>query len=352
LKAVDTNAKNVSIFKTLWVKGPDGRWMINGMKGLDLKPREGFNPAFFPFQSQMELLTEHPRGSVHDIFSSFGPTDFLLKQSIVPVVAFAEGDTTIRCIGTASIISCSGYVMTACHVLLDPADRNYGDVVRTGNTLTFGKDLQMGVLIPVSAAYNAGSFLRFFSFETCWYWGEWKESPLFHQPDQFQYLTDIAICKISEMPDGTAHQPLNLSLNPFRVGETAYALGYALMDDIPFRVKDGRVILQPFTHDLYVSVGDVMTLFPQNHVEPVVSTPGPCFDFKAKIPGKMSGGPIFGADGAVVRGVVSRSFSGESHGYGAMLGPIMHLALGERGTLKDLMDSGNEGIARFKGRGI
>jgi hypothetical protein len=37
------------------------------------------------------------------------------------------------------------------------------------------------------------------------------------------------------MPDATAHQPLNLSLHPFKVGETGYALGYALMDDIPFR---------------------------------------------------------------------------------------------------------------------
>jgi hypothetical protein len=342
-------ARNVSILKTLWIRKPGEGWAICGMKGLDLKPRKESDSTFFPFQSQIELLTEHPRGSIHDIFSSFGPTDFLLKQSIVPVVAFSEGDTKIRCIGTASVISCSGYVMTACHVLLDPVDRKYGDVVRTGNTLTFGKDLHMGVFIPISQAYNTGTAFRFFNFEACWYWGEWKTSPLFHQSDQFQYLADIAICKIAEMPDGTAHQPLNLSLNPFKVGEAAYALGYALMDDIPFQVRDGGVFLQPFTYDLYVSVGDVMTLFPRNHVEPVVPTPGPCFDFAAKIPGKMSGGPIFGADGAVVRGVVSRSFSGENHGYGAMLGPVMGLALGERGTLKALMYSGTEGIARIQG---
>jgi len=349
---MNQNSKSVSILRTLWAKKPGGYWEIKGLKGLNLNPREGFSPTFFPFESQMELLTEHPRGSIQDFFSSFGPTDFLLKQSIVPVVAYSEGDATIRCIGTASILSCSGYVMTACHVLLDPVDRGYGNVVRTGGTLTFGKGLHMGVLIPVNVSYNTGSFLRFFNFEECWYWGEWKESPLLQQPDQFRYLTDIAICKICEMPDGNAHQPLNLSLNPFRVGEIAYAIGYALMDDIPFLVRDGRVMLQPFTHDLYVSVGSVMTLFPQNHVEPVVPTPGPCFDFEARIPGKMSGGPIFGADGAVVRGLVSRSFSGESHAYGAMLTPIMNLALGERGTLKHLMDSGSEGMARIQGPGL
>jgi hypothetical protein len=42
----------------------------------------------------------------------------------------------------------------------------------------------------------------------------------------------------------------------------------------------------------------------------------------------MSGAPIFGAQGAVIRGIVSRSFSNECHAFGAMLGPAMHLELG------------------------
>src|ERR1700737_2728112 len=104
--------------------------------------------------------------------------------------------------------------------------------------------------------------------------------------------------------------------------------------------------------DLYVSVGEVMQMFPQNHFQKDVPTPGPCFDFKAKIPGKMSGGPIFGAEGSVVRGGVSRSFSGETHSYGAMLGPAMHLPLGDNMTLKKLMDSGMEGIAQVQGPGL
>jgi hypothetical protein len=58
----------------------------------------------------------------------------------------------------------------------------------------------------------------------------------------------------------------------------------------------------------------------------------------------MSGAPIFGADGAVVRGVVSRSFSGEEQAYGAMLGPAMHLPLGEDRTFRKIMETGNEGI--------
>jgi hypothetical protein len=66
----------------------------------------------------------------------------------------------------------------------------------------------------------------------------------------------------------------------------------------------------------------------------------------------MSGGPILGAQGAVVRGVVSRSFSGETHAYGAMLGPTMDLPLDAGTTLNSLMASGNEGIPKIQGKGL
>ena len=341
----------IGILKMLWGREKDGRWGITSMKGLNLKPQAGANPKFFRYESQMELLTNHPRGTIEDILSSFGWTDFLLKQSIVPVVAWMEGDSVIRCIGTATIISCSGLVMTACHVLLDPVERKYGKVVRQGDALLFGPELNMGVFIPHSPASGMRGF-RFFPFVRCRYWGEWKESPLIHEHNQFQYLTDIAICKVPEMPRGIAHQPLNLSLNAFKPGETAYAIGYALMDDIPIEGKGDGILIRNFTQDIYVSVGDVMTVFPENHLQKNVPAPGPCFDFNARIPGKMSGGPIFGAQGSVIRGVVSRSFSGENHAFGSMLGPMMHLPMGENGTLKSLMQAGTEGIAQVQGPGL
>lgn len=322
----------IGILKMLWGREKDGRGGITSMKGLDLKPQAGADPKFFKYESQMELLTNHPRGTIQDVLSSFGPTDFLMKQSILPVVAWMEGDSVIRCVGTATVISCSGLLMTACHVLLDPVDSKYGRVERQGNTLLLGSGLNMGAFIPHSPASRVRGF-RFFPFERCWYWGEWKESPLIHESDQFQYLTDIAICKIAEMPRGTAHQPLNLSLNAFKPGETAYAIGYALMDNIPIEEQGDNLLIRESTQDIYVSVGDVMTVFPENHLRKDVPAPGPCFDFSAKIPGKMSGGPIVGAQGSVIRGVVSRSFSRENHAFGSMLGPVMHLPMGESRTL-------------------
>ena len=154
------------------------------------------------------------------------------------------------------------------------------------------------------------------------------------------------------MPNGTAHQPLNLSLNAFTSGETAFAIGYAEMEDITLETRDGKLIPRGLTPELYVSVGDVSNVFPENHTTRETSTPGPCFEFAARIPGKMSGGPIFGGDGAVVRGVVSRSFSGQKIAYGAMLGPTMHLPLiGDR-SFRSMMEAGDDGIAQIRGQGL
>jgi len=62
-----------------------------------------------------------------------GTTDFFLKQSILPVIACVDGEPLITCIGTAFVISCTGYLMTACHVIVDPKERGYGQVTRAAN---------------------------------------------------------------------------------------------------------------------------------------------------------------------------------------------------------------------------
>lgn len=92
----------VEILKSLWRKNQDGRWHIHDLKGLKLKPKAGFGSDYFPYKSQIELMTSHPKtSSVYELFTSFGTTDFLMKQSILPVVAWVEGESFIRCIGTA-----------------------------------------------------------------------------------------------------------------------------------------------------------------------------------------------------------------------------------------------------------
>ncbi|HWW01287.1 MAG TPA: trypsin-like peptidase domain-containing protein [Candidatus Acidoferrum sp.] len=344
--------REVGILKTLWNKDKDGKWVIGGFMPLMLRPKAGCEPDFFQFKSILEKPSDRPM--TYDSYGSlttFGYTDFLVKQSIVPVIAWVDGDAFIRCIGTAFMVSCTGYLITACHVFLDPYDRKQATVAREDNAIKFPDGMRFGVLIPLSPATGRiGSI--FYPFQDCRCWGQWKDSPLPHLEPTFEMLTDIAICKISLLPDGAGHQPLSLSLNSFTKGERAMAIGYAEMADIPIEVRGGTPTVPEFKQDLYVSLGPANNVFPNNHNEKVVFAPGPCFEFLAKIPGKMSGAPIFGADGSVVRGVVSTSSEVSKHAYGAMVSPAMQLSLGANTTLRTLMDSGNEGIPIVRGAGL
>ena len=342
----------MAILKTLWTRAETDRWKMVDFKGLTLKPKAGFSADYFVVDDQIDLLTSRPPRNIHDLSASFGSTSLLLKQSILPVVAWTEGGSVVRCIGTSFLISCSGYLMTACHVLIDPEERGYGQVVRNGNALLFHDDLHMGVLLALNPAFFGARSFMFLPFLQSWCWGTWKESPLFHERDKFDILTDVAICKIPEMPNGAAHQPLSLSLKAFTKGEEACAVGYSEMGDTALLTIDGGIQFDNFEHEMYVSVGDVIDVHPDNHLSRDVPTPGPCFAFKARVPGRMSGSPIFGGDGAVVRGVVSRSFSHERHSYGAMLGPVMRLPLLDSMSLKQMMDAQTEGIPKVQGAGL
>lgn len=348
----------LGILKSLWTRRPDGKWAIYDLKGLTLRSESGCNERYFLLRGDIDLLTNRPNGNFADVLSLVGTTDYLMQQSIVPVVAWLNGDTAIRCIGTASIISCTGYLITAGHVLLDPLESGYG-AARTDGKLGYRDDLNFGIMIPYMAPAGGAYFrkaFRFFPFEKFWVWGDWKQSPLLYEDDRWEYLTDVAVAKIPQLPGGQAHQPLNMSLNPFIPEEEAYALGYAEMPDIQIDPMTGSISDNTFRLNTYVTAGVILNTFPQNHVAKEVSTPGPCFDFSARVPGKMSGAPIFGAQGAVIRGVVSRSFSGEEHAFGSMLGPAMELPLNEpdlKGqSLRKLLEGGNEGMSMVHGTGL
>ncbi len=342
---------SISILKTIWSLQSDGRWGIQGIKGLSLRPKLGAQDDYFAMEGELDLLTNNPSGlSINELMRTFGTTDFLVKQSIVPIVAWIHDESIMKTIGTGFFVSCSGYLLTACHVVLDPEESGYGKVLREGNSLKITGAVQMGVLVRINPA-TGYSGLAFLPFQGSWYWGDWKSSPLLHESDRFDMLTDIAVCKVNTWPSGEGHQPLNLSLKPFTRNERSVVVGYAEMPDTPINASEEAISLSEPRDELFVSVGNVMDVFPDNHLSKEVPTPGPCFDFDAKVPGKMSGAPIFGADGAVVRGVVSRSYSGERHAYGAMVGPAMHLPLGGDNTLNSLMVNGNEGIPHVQGPG-
>ncbi len=95
----------IALLKSLWTRGHDGRWGVNDLKGISLKPQPGFDTDFFKPIDEIILLSNTPPRNITDAFAAFGPTTFFLKQSILPVVAWVDGEALLRCIGTAFLIS-------------------------------------------------------------------------------------------------------------------------------------------------------------------------------------------------------------------------------------------------------
>ncbi len=176
----------ISILKSLWSRRADGQWQINDLKGLEMSSGNAEEERFFVLRGEVQLMTKSPNAGMEEILTMFGPTEFLMQQSIVPVVSWLEGEQAMKCIGTASVISCTGYLLTASHVLMDPIESGYG-AVRQGQNIKHHDNFNFGVLIPfgppgIGMTFKKG--LRFFPFEKMWNRGDWKQSPLIHEPDQ------------------------------------------------------------------------------------------------------------------------------------------------------------------------
>ena len=347
----------IRILKSIWRKNAAGVWATHDLEGIDLKPRMGFSVDYFKIENELRFLTDRPGAVMNNFFDTFGNTEFLVRQSIVPMVAWAEGDEEIRCIGTGFFISASGILITAAHVLRDPVDENYSSFIQVGErTHKFGEDLHFGALLPTNPAMKNAPFemhpimreANWFMCELEWasYWGSDVVSPLLHQKPEFKPLHDIAVCKVREHPLVGPYQPLNIGLYNLKLGDRAVAIGYPEMRNIRLDGDD----YQP---ELVVSVGSVTNIYPDNVTEKQNSTPGPNFEFDAKIPGKMSGSPILVGEGILTKGVVSRSLgSNDNHASGCLIVPVMGLPMIDNKSLLDLIRSGNEGIANIQGAGL
>ena len=138
------------------------------------------------------------------------------------------------------------------------------------------------------------------------------------------------------------------------VGKKATAIGYAGMQDVELRPEKNGMRLGDFQFDLHVSKGEILERFPDNAVNRKASTPGPCFSASLKLPGGMSGSPIFDDEHIYVHAVVSRGLEDENgptdFGYGSMLANSLVLPIGHlKGkSLLDLMTAGSEGIPQIR----
>src|SRR5690606_12627065 len=108
---------------------------------------------YFKIENEMNLMTQRPGFIMDNLFASFGMTEFLARQSIVPIVAWNDGDAEVRCIGTGFFISASGLLMTAAHVIRDPVDEKYTSVTQIEKSShKLGETLRYGVLLPANPA--------------------------------------------------------------------------------------------------------------------------------------------------------------------------------------------------------
>lgn len=352
--------EDIGILKTIWRRNEKGNWIIHDLQGVDLKPRKDFGQDYFKIEDDVILKTQSP-GFIMDnlsFFASFGTTEFLARQSIVPIVAWNDGDTEIRCIGTGFFVSASGLLMTAAHVLRDPVDEKYTTTTQVDEkSHKLGDTLRFGIMLPVNPAIRTCPFMeipqeireaKWFMcpFEWTQHWGKDVESPLLHEKPKFELDLDIAICKVREQPLLGPYQPLNTGLHNLKLGDSAVAIGYAEMRNIKLGVDDDY---QP---ELMVSVGSVTNIHHDNITEKRNTTPGPNFEFDAKIPGKMSGSPILVGGGVLTKGVVSRSWQDANHASGCLVAPIMSLPLINEKSLLDIMKGGEEGVPQVSGPGL
>jgi hypothetical protein len=66
----------------------------------------------------------------------------------------------------------------------------------------------------------------------------------------------------------------------------------------------------------------------------------------------MSGAPVFVGSGILAKGVVSGSYHPEKRSFGCLVAPVMSIKLRGVQSLIELMDSGNEGMAKVSGSGL
>lgn len=334
----------LGILKPLFGQRPDGQYQITNMLSVPLRPQAGEPDDLFKLGD--DLLLAQP-AYLSTILST-------LHQSVVPIVGMVPGESAMRCLGTGFFVSATGLLITAAHVLTDPIERNYGGVRKMDENSWFMGDLNLGVMMNTNPQLQAWRHRR---IEWAELLSERTERPLPIHGHNLRLASDIAICKVEAIP-GAIYQPLSLIQPGVRgsglaVGKKATAIGYGCMQDTPLSEQQPGVVSGDFSFDLHVSTGTILEHLPDNAVNRRAMTPGPCFRASIKVPGGMSGSPIFDDEGIYVHGVASSGLEERDglagHGHGSMLAASIHLPISrlEGKSLLDLLRSGGHGMPKL-----
>jgi hypothetical protein len=256
-----------------------------------------------------------------EIDSGVGPTDQVvrrhLEKAVVPLVVI--DDDHVIGLGTGTLISSTGVVLLAKHVVLDARARdrehNLYALVRTGETHTGQPELEIGGLLPVVQVWLDETF-------------------------------DVGYGLLQQMQDPAgkllehAHMPLNLRLP--EVGQRVIAFGY---QGLVGTITDGQC---DYRDELYSSDDVVTEVFNERRDSVLLNFPS--FHVEGDFKPGMSGGPIF-LDGAV--GIPAIVCSGSEAGYasGAMVWPSMAIPVnwGDVATFPDMLTFAAQGFIAAEG---
>lgn len=337
----------LEIMKALFARQPNGGYAIRHALVVPIKPRAEGPDAFY-------AINDDIIGAQPNYISTIVTT---LSQSIVPIVAVLRSENRMVCLGTGFFVSVTGLMITAAHVVMDPIERQYDGVRQLDDSHWDIRDLDLGVMIRMSPVFGEPGWM-FRKIEWASLLAEWTDSPLPFGRRDLKLTTDTAICQVEALPGDACFQPLAM-VQPgllgvgLAEGKSAVAIGYGAMQDVAL-VEVGEGVREgDFFFDLYASTGHVVERFPDNLANPQVRTPGPCFSASLKLPGGMSGSPIFDDERLYVHGVVSSGVEGangpDGFGYASMLAPSLHIPikpLGDR-PLVDLIGDQQFGILRL-----
>ena len=342
----------VELLKVTFGRRTDGQWTIASLDSISIRPRQPTAIGFYEIAD--DVVAAQP--------SNFGPTTFHLSQSIVPIVAHVQGENVLRCIGTGFFVSCSGLLITAAHVVSDPIERHYGGVTETADLTWQARDLKLGVMIALNPFFH-GKKYAFREIEWASFLAEKAEGPLPIAGTSLKITADTAICKVAPLAPEVPFQPLTIVQSGLvgtgmSVGKTATAIGYGAMRDIELQVTGENAIEGDFPFEMHASTGEILERFPDNLTTRQVPTPGACFSASLRLPGGMSGSPIFDHEGVYVHGVVSRGWVDEGGvsplGFGSMLAQSMHVPIRPLAnkTLLQLHAEDEHGFTKLRGPGM
>lgn len=330
---------------------PGGKWQIIALSALQVNPLAAQEFGLSRVKDGMHLAGK----------ASFGPISYFLGQSIVPIVAMSNDLAWMKCIGTGFFVSCTGFLVTAAHVIADPIEGDYAKS-REVHSATWQSDVvTLGVMVPINPIMGAKGYI-FRHLEWATFLADKAESPLPFRGSCLKLNADIAICKVQQPDTRTPYQPLTLVQKGIRglgaaVGKNAAAVGYSEMDEHIELKVDGKQVICDLPFQLSISTGVVLEQFADNAISRASPSPGPCFSASFPIPPGMSGSPIFDHEGIYVHGVASMGLSDSGgptdHGYGSMLAHAIQLPIAplEGNSLADIMKARKDGMVVMQGPG-